>query len=181
LDLSFVILSWNSAHFLDRLFGTLADDLKGTGLTYEIFVIDNGSRDNSLEKLKAFREQGLPITVIPLGHNTGTTFSRNIGLRMSKGRFICVLDSDMEFCEPETLKRLVGVLEAHPEAGILVPTLKYPSGNHQKSVDRFPTIANKIMRLFWLRRMETAEGAKPVAAQELIEVDYAISILALQA
>lgn len=175
VDISFIILSWNSAHFLDRLFQTLEADMAGSGLTHEIFVIDNGSRDGSLAKLREFQAQGLPLTVIPLGCNTGTTFSRNIGLRMSKGRYLCILDSDMEFCEPATMRRMIAALDAHPEAGIIAPALKYPSGNHQKSVDGFPTLMNKLKRLFLLRRMEKAEADKPKVMAGCIEVDYAIS------
>lgn len=175
MDLSFVILSWNSAHFLDGLLNTLERDLKGSGLTHEIFIIDNGSKDGSLEKLRAYQDQGLPLTVIPLGHNTGTTFSRNIGLRMARGRFVCVLDSDMEFCEPGTLKSMLAVFDAHPNAGIVAPILKYPSGNHQKSFDQFPTVTNKLKRLFFLRAMEKTEGLRQFMPGDILEVNYVIS------
>jgi GT2 family glycosyltransferase len=175
LDISFVILSWNSGHFLAGVLGTLERDLHGSGLTHEILVIDNGSRDDSLSILRGYEEQGLPLTVIPLGHNTGTTFSRNIGLRMAKGRFICVLDSDMEFCEPHTLKTMLQVFETNPNAGIVAPILKYPSGNHQKSFDQFPTVSNKLKRLFFLRKMEISEGLRQFMPDDVLEVNYVIS------
>ena len=175
MDLSFIILSWNSAHFLEGVLTTLESDIKGSGLSHEIIVIDNGSQDGSLTALRGYQAKGLPITVVPLGHNTGTTFSRNIGFRMARGKFICVLDSDMEFCELNTLLSLMRVFESHPQAGIVSPILKYPSGNHQKSFDQFPTLTNKLQRLFFLRSMEEKEGHREFKVNDILEVNYTIS------
>jgi GT2 family glycosyltransferase len=175
VDISFVILSWNSDRFLEGCLNSLKTDLAGSGFGYEAILIDNGSNDGSTETLKRFAAEGHPLVVIPLGCNTGTTFSRNIGLRMAQGRYICVLDSDILFCEPDTLVRLIALLETAPTAGILSPGLKYASGNHQKSYDVFPTIANKVKRLFFLRQMEVAEGRRALPAKDLVEVDYTIS------
>jgi len=174
-DISFVILSWNSQHFLDGCVNSLKDDLQHSGLTYEVLLIDNGSRDGSLEKLSQFQAEGHPLIVIPLGNNTGTTFSRNIGLRMARGKYICILDSDIRFCDPDTMTTLIDVLEEKPNAGILSPTLRYPSGNHQKSFDHFPTIVNKLERLFFLRSIERKEGLRSLQAKSMMEVDYTIS------
>ncbi len=175
IDISFVILSWNSARFLEGCLNSLKTDLAGSGFRYEAILIDNGSGDGSFEMLKRFREEGHPLVMIPLGSNTGTTFSRNIGLRLAQGRYICVLDSDIEFCEADTLVRLIALLECVPTAGILSPGLKYASGNHQKSHDVFPTVVNKLKRLFYLRRMELEEGRRTSPGEDLVEVDYTIS------
>jgi GT2 family glycosyltransferase len=175
LDISFVILSWNSARVLDGCLGSIKSDLADSGLSYEAILIDNGSTDGSIEKLRKFKQEGHPLIVVPLGHNTGTTFSRNIALKMARGKYICVLDSDIEFCQAKTLESLITVLDREPRAGILSPMLRYASGNHQKSFDSFPTIANKLKRLFFLRKMERFEGLQQFHAKDLIEVDYTIS------
>lgn len=175
MELSFIILSWNSARFLEGVLGSIQRDLAETGWSYEILVIDNGSKDDSLAALRQWQARGLPLTVIPLGHNTGTTFSRNIGLRMARGRYVCVLDSDIEFCDVGTLRKLTGILESRPDAGLIAPLLCYPSGNHQKSFDQFPTISNKLKRLFFLRAMEKSEGQRTFSPDEQLEVNYVIS------
>ncbi len=175
LDISFIILSWNSARFLKGCLSTLQADLKDTKLSFEVLLVDNGSKDDSCQILERFRNEGYPLLVIPLGHNTGTTFSRNIGLRMAKGRYICVLDSDIEFCQKNTLESLIAILEKDPITGLVAPQLKYPSGNYQKTFDQFPTLTNKLKRLFFLRRMERMEGLRKVENQNQVEVDYVIS------
>lgn len=175
MDVSFVILSWNSARFLNGCISSIHSDFAGSHLTYEVFVIDNGSKDGSLEILSEYQAKGYPLNVIPLGHNTGTTFSRNIGLRMAHGRYICIMDSDIQFCQEKTLETLVLALEREPRAGIIAPMLNYPSGNHQKSFDQFPTIGNKLKRIFFLRKMERIEGLRQFVSKNVIEVDYVIS------
>lgn len=175
IDLSFIVLSWNSKRFLDDSLGSIERDLAGSNLTYEVIVIDNGSTDGSLETLLAYRDKGYPIVLIALGKNTGTTFSRNAGIRVAQGKYICVLDSDILFCQEKTVETLVQALETEPRAGIVAPMLRYPSGNHQKSFDKFPTATTKIKRLFLLREMEKLEGLQQFHARNLIEVDYVIS------
>ncbi|MFM8252899.1 MAG: glycosyltransferase family 2 protein [Planctomycetota bacterium] len=160
VDVSFIILCWNSRQHLDGVLSSIVADLSAAGQSFEVIVIDNGSRDDSLAYLREWQQRLSSLVVVPLGCNTGTTFSRNIGLRMARGRTICVLDSDITFSQPQTLRRLIDVLDKYPQAGIVAPSLVYPSGNYQKSCDRFPTVMHKIKRRLFLRQMEAAEARR---------------------
>lgn len=172
VDVSCVVLTWNSAAYVEHCLQSVAHDLSASGLRHEFLIVDNGSSDGTLEMLA-----GLPfeVTVVPLGHNTGTTFSRNIGLRMARGRYIAVLDSDMEMVEPETVRRLIDQLQARPGTGIIAPRLFYPSGRYQKTTDVFPTLGVKIRRYLHLREIEAREGEEAEQRLDTTEVDYAIS------
>jgi glycosyltransferase involved in cell wall biosynthesis len=167
VDVSFIILCWNSRQHLDGVLSSISRDLAATDLTYEVIVIDNGSRDDSLQRLRDWQirlEEQSPVParlfIVPLGSNTGTTFSRNIGLRMARGKYICILDSDITFNQPDTLTRLIAILDKYPQAGLVVPSLIYATGRHQKSCDVFPTITHKIKRRFFLRQIEQRESDK---------------------
>ena len=166
------MLTWNSAEYVERCLGSVVKDIEQSGLTYEILIVDNGSSDETRALIDKFVGR---ISVIPLGSNTGTTFSRNIALRLAKGRFVAVLDSDMEITEQNTLSRLCAYLTENPHVGIVSPRLIYPSGKHQKSVDVFPTLSTKLRRYFRLREMELAEGSRVSASSPPCEVDYSIS------
>ena len=148
------------------------EDLDASGLAFELIVIDNGSSDGTLQALQRMARPAL--TVIPLGHNTGTTFSRNIGLRMARGEFICILDSDIEIQSAGTFSALLRFMQQHADVGILAPQLRFPSGRYQKTVDVYPTLSHKLRRFLHLREMEAQEGQQPqsVAPQD---VDYAVS------
>ncbi len=161
IDLSAVILTWNSGKYIRRCIESLVLDASGSSLDYEIFVVDNGSRDNTkdvLEELSATYKGKL--TPIYLPKNFGTTVSRNIALKRVSGRFICLMDSDA-YTTAGCLKRLVSTLERHPEIGIVAPRLLYPDGRYQKSSDTFPTFTQKLLRVIFLRKFEASEAQPP--------------------
>jgi GT2 family glycosyltransferase len=172
MNLSCILLTWNSAAYAEACLRSVFADLESSGLHHEVIVIDNGSTDGTLEVL--VRLARATLTVIPLGHNTGTTFSRNIGLRMARGEFVAILDSDIEIRTPGTFAQVLGFLRQHPDVGIAAPQLNFPSGRFQKTVDVFPTVTHKARRFLHLRAMEDAEG-RDAAAKAPRDVDYAVS------
>lgn len=173
MDVSCILLTWNSAAYVGSCLGSLVRDLEDSGRRYEILVVDNGSTDGTLGVLANLQGRA-PITVVPLGHNTGTTFSRNIALRMARGRHLAILDSDIEITEPGTMARLLARLEMEPDWGILAPQLRFPSGRYQKTVDVFPTVGHKTRRFLHLRAMEEAEATAGPGGEPR-SVDYAVS------
>lgn len=172
MDLTCILLTWNSARYVEACLRSVIDDLERSALEHELIVIDNGSSDGTLDILARLARPSL--TVVPLGTNTGTTFSRNIGLRMARGDFVAILDSDIEVRSPGTFERLVEYLRRQPDVGIVAPQLRFPSGRYQKTVDVYPTLTHKFRRFVRLREMEAAEGARDDATAAR-DVDYAVS------
>ncbi len=172
VNLTCILLTWNSAAYVERCLRSVCADLDSSGLRYELIVIDNGSTDGTLEALARLARPEL--LVIPLGHNTGTTFSRNIGLRMARGEYIAVLDSDIEIHRSGTFAQVLAFLRTHPDVGLAAPQLNFPSGRYQKTTDVYPTLTHKARRFLALRAMEDQEGrqARGDAPQD---VDYAVS------
>lgn len=172
MDLTCILLTWNSAAYVDKCLQSVFADLEASGLSHEVIVIDNGSVDTTLSELARFARPTL--SVIALGHNTGTTFSRNIGLRMARGRYIAILDSDIEIRQAGIFASLFAYLGQHRDTGIVAPRLQFPSGRHQMTVDRYPTLAHKFRRLLSLRAMEQDEASRE---DRLVmrDVDYAVS------
>jgi GT2 family glycosyltransferase len=181
MDISCVALSWNSERFIAKCLNALIFDLEQHNLKYEIFVVDNGSHDLTVSILKSMQMQ-YPERIFPiyLGYNKGTTYSRNLALKRAKGRYICVLDCDLEV-SPGAVVQLIHTLEKDPRIGLVAPKLLYPNGNLQKSTDVFPTILTKAIRYFFLKFIEkhNHERAKKLSGRktDLSEVDYAISAM----
>ena len=111
------------------------------------------------------------IKPILLPENTGTTYSRNRGLRECSGNYILILDSDA-YIGADALRGLRDYLAANPGTGIAAPKLLYESGNFQLSVDRFPTLLHKLARFMFLRKMESYSDNRETEPRD---VDYAIS------
>lgn len=170
MDVSAVVLSFNSSRYIEKCVRSLLHTSDVSGLKIEILVVENGSVDGSVEILKGLeREVGAALQVTYLPQNTGTTVSRNIAVRKAVGASLLVLDSDA-YMNPEALAALLAYQKARPQVGLVAPRLIYPSGKFQLSVDVFPTVGRKLQRLVALKQMELREP--PTAAGP---VDYAIS------
>lgn len=176
MDISIVLLTWNSDSFIKKCLESIISDLGDTAYSYEIFIVDNGSTDATIEIINAFTLK-YPIALSPilLQKNLGTTYPRNIALRKARGRFVVIMDSDVEISE-DTLNRMIRYLIENKDVGIVVPKLKYPNGKLQKSTDRFPTLITKFIRFFFLKKIEEIEALRNTN-DVIKEVDYAISAM----
>jgi GT2 family glycosyltransferase len=107
---SIVIPNWNGKKFLA---GCL-DSLKmQTYSQHEIVLVDNGSRDGSLEFLK---ENYPHVRLITFEHNTGFSVAVNRGIIESRGEYVALLNNDT-IVDPNWLLELVRALEEHSEIG----------------------------------------------------------------
>lgn len=176
MDISVIILTWNSEKHLSRCLDSLFFALCSDRFFYEVFIVDNGSSDNTVSIIKSFEVQ-YPgnIVAIYLSTNTGTTYSRNLALEKAKGDYIIVMDSDVEIWQQGTIRRLLDTFY-DKKIGLVVPKLLYADGSLQKSTDVFPTLFTKIFRYFFLKWIEK-KGQTFNQPSGLTEIDYAISAL----
>lgn len=79
---------------------------------FEIVIVNDGSRDATLERLAPF---GDAVKVISIA-NQGVSNARNVGIRASSGEFIAFLDAD-DLWHPEKLQRQLDVMRQHPGIG----------------------------------------------------------------
>ena len=146
-DISFVILTWNSSAYIEKCISSIN---KIISLTTQIYVIDNGSTDGTLQILYNLQNKLLhtDLEIIPLPKNMGTTVSRNIGLKKSgmESKYICILDSDTEINE-EAMHELVRTLENDVSIGIVGPVMKGLDGTIQNSGRGIPTLKVKLLKV----------------------------------
>ena len=110
-------------------------------------MIDNGSSDDSCAVVKSYQNKYPDaFHLIALDCNHGTTYTRNLGLKQARGKFICILDSDTELGSG-TLRAIFNRLTTDETIGLMVPQLRLPDGSIQNSVKRFPTMINKLMKI----------------------------------
>jgi glycosyltransferase involved in cell wall biosynthesis len=87
--ISVIIPNYNNAIFLKN---TISKILANTYKNIEIVVIDDKSTDNSLEIVENFKND--KIKIYQNKENSGTYYSRNKGILMSKGGYILIVDGD---------------------------------------------------------------------------------------
>ncbi|MCU7923727.1 MAG: glycosyltransferase family 2 protein [Candidatus Thiodiazotropha sp. (ex Dulcina madagascariensis)] len=173
MDLSFIILTWNSEKYISGCLTSIINCLENSEIEYEVYIIDNGSTDKTNEIIAEYQNNyPSQIKYIGFDRNTGTTYSRNCGLREASGKFICVMDSDVVL-KDGVIQRLISVLESDETAGLVVPRLVYGSGSFQKSTDNFPTLISKISRYFFLKLID--KELPDDGGDDYRAVDYAIS------
>ena len=123
------------------------------GIEGEITVVDNDSADGSFEMLRdaiaaAPWAQGRVIRVLQSGRNGGFGAGNNVGIRAglsdgTKPDLVFILNSDA-FPEPDALHRLIGYLDAHPEAGFAGSHIYGDDGHPHVSAFRFPNVLGEI-------------------------------------
>lgn len=105
-----IVVNWNGKELLTPCFQALRQQ---RFRDFEIIIVDNGSTDGSVEFVKAdFPE----VRVIALDENLGFSAANNVGIRLARGKYMALLNSDTEV-ESRWLEELVNALEAHPEIG----------------------------------------------------------------
>jgi GT2 family glycosyltransferase len=148
IDISFIILTWNSEHYIKRCLDSIAAKCDGEAIRWEAIVVDNGSKDGTREiitKYQSLKHEG-GISVIGLDRNRGTTYPRNLGLAKADGEVICILDSDTEF-RSGSIRKIIEHLESDKAVGLVAPRLILTDGSVQNSVKKYPTAAAKILKV----------------------------------
>lgn len=90
---SFIIVNWNGRHLLADCIDSILAQSVGS---YEIIVVDNGSRDGSLEFLC---ERYPQVRTVALSSNLGFTGGNIEGLRAARGGYVVLLNNDAVLTE----------------------------------------------------------------------------------
>jgi len=135
VDLSIVIVNWNTRELLRACLRSLETALAGDGLETETIVVDNASADGSA----AMVASDFPwARLIANAENRNYAAGNNQGLALAAGEFVLLLNPDTEV-PPGALQALIAFLRENPRAGAVSPALVHPDGRLQPSVRGFPT------------------------------------------
>lgn len=92
---SVVLTSYNSEKFIKK---TLKSLIGQNFKNFEVLLVDDGSTDNTVNIAKKVEiKKKIKLTIIQLKHSGLPAKSRNIGIKKSKGKYICFLDADDYF------------------------------------------------------------------------------------
>lgn len=104
---SIIIPAYNAEKFITR---SVESVLKQTFEDFELIVINDGSKDQTLKHLKSINDERL---VIISQNNKGVSVARNTGINNARGEFVCFLDADDEYL-PNHLEHLAGLITKNP-------------------------------------------------------------------
>lgn len=136
VDLSIVVVNYNTCHLLAELFASIARATQG--LSLQVIVVDNASTDRSVEHLQ---KSAYPIELVLNQKNVGFGRANNQALPLVRGRHVLLLNTDA-FVSQDTLTKTVAWMDEHPACGVLGVKLIGRDGALQPSCRYRPTVVN---------------------------------------
>jgi glycosyltransferase involved in cell wall biosynthesis len=95
-ELSIVIPLYNEAANVEPLYAELTAALAEVGRTYEVIVVDDGSRDDSYARLRAVHERDPRWRIIRFRRNFGQTAGFSAGFTAARGAIVITSDADLQ-------------------------------------------------------------------------------------
>lgn len=119
-DISVIIPVYNVEKYLGKCLDSLLEQTYNQD-RIEIILINDGSKDNSLEVCKEYSEKYKNIKLIDK-KNEGVSVARNTGIKAATGKYIMILDSD-DFLSKNSIENLYNFFEKHYDE---IDLLTYP-------------------------------------------------------
>ena len=165
-----VIVNWNGGQ-------TVINCIKSLAMTsypnYKVVLVDNGSTDDSLEKILKI----LPdMQVIRLPKNYGYTVGTNVGwrcgLKKLKAEYICAMDSDIVTVQKNWLDIQIRELEKSADRGISCGKLIFPDGRvqllyHEREHSEY--LERDVGQYDFVRETRAVGGACIIIKKEVIK------------
>lgn len=143
VKLSIIIVSYNTSLLLKRCLQSVFVSLSAASLVSvsEVIVVDNASKDDSPLMVATSFPQ---VRLIVNKHNLGFASANNQGMRISKGEYILLLNSDTEVLQ-NTMHTMLYVASHKNDVDVIGFKLLNSDGTIQPSAGFFPD----ILRVFY--------------------------------
>jgi glycosyltransferase involved in cell wall biosynthesis len=105
-ELSIVIPLYNEAENVEPFYVALSAALGEIGRTYEVIVVDDGSRDDSFARLKTVHDKDPRWRVIRFRRNFGQTAGFSAGFDAARGEIVITIDADLQN-DPRDIPKLL--------------------------------------------------------------------------
>ena len=102
IDLTIVIINFNSEKYIEKCLMSCIN--QNTKFKHEIIIIDDASTDNSFSKIKPYKSKS--IKVFRNKKNLGIEKTSNFGLKKSRGKYVCRVDSD-DLLDPNFVETMI--------------------------------------------------------------------------
>lgn len=146
MDLSIIIVNWNSEEYLRECVPSIHRWTNET--SYEVIVIDNRSPAGRVDDLK---EEFPEIRLIKSDKNLGFAGANNHGFRNSTGDYLLFLNPDTKLNSP-AIDRMMQRVKQLPNAGVVGCRLLNADLSVQtSSILKFPGIGNSVLEVEYFR------------------------------
>jgi GT2 family glycosyltransferase len=91
IEVSIVIVNYNGVSYLEKLFNSIQN--LNTEISYEVVIVDNGSKDDSISFLQKLQLK-IPCVIVASLKNLGFAGGNNLGVKNAAGKYIVFLNND---------------------------------------------------------------------------------------
>ncbi|MDD5530641.1 MAG: glycosyltransferase family 2 protein [bacterium] len=130
-NVSIIIVTWNSEEYIESC-------LNSIDKSYEIILVDNDSKDSTLQKVKTKFPY---VKIIKNPTNHGLSKATNRGAEIATHDYLLLLNPDV-ILKKDTVEKLCSFMNSHKDSAICGPQFFYPNGKLQPSCRELPTFKN---------------------------------------
>ena len=113
MNISIVIPNYNGKDLLEKNLPKVIESISSYDGEVEVIIVDGGSTDRTKEVIRPYLTDQRIHYLYKRDRNPAE--GRNNGIRISKGKYIAILDSDDTWCDSKKLEKQVRFLEEHPD------------------------------------------------------------------
>jgi hypothetical protein len=147
MDVSIIVVAWNVRDFVYNCLKSVFEETKG--IKFEAIYVDNGSEDDSIEMVKnEFPE----VKIIENSENLGFIKANNQGIKIARGRYVLLLNSDTIILD-NAIAKTVGFADGHQEAAVVGCKVLNPDKSLQRSCFMYPSILNAFLSATYLYKV----------------------------
>ena len=147
LDVSIIIVSWNTRDLLRDCLRSIYDQAGSTSL--EVTVVDNGSSDGSAEMVKT---EFPGVVLIQNAENRGFAAANNQGIKAARGRYVLLLNPDTALLN-DALEKVMAFADSHSEAAVVGCRVLNLDRTLQPTCFMFPSLLNMLLSTIYLYKL----------------------------
>lgn len=145
MDVSVIIVAWSVREWLEKCLESVFKET--ASIEFEIIYVDNASEDGSVEMV---RSQFPSVKIIENDENKGFNKANNQGIKVAKGRYILLLNSDTVILD-NAIGKTVKFADEHPDIGVLgCKALNADQQTFQRTCFMYPSFLNLFLAMLRL-------------------------------
>jgi len=110
IDVSFIIPVYNEVENVDALIREVAQTGYRLNRSFEIVIVDDGSKDGTVTALRHLAEEFPQLNIVCLKRNYGQTAATSAGFHHARGKYFVTLDGDLQN-DPAQVPEIIQMLE----------------------------------------------------------------------
>jgi GT2 family glycosyltransferase len=146
-DVSVIIVNWNTREVLHDCISSVYAQTKDIEL--EVIIVDNASTDGSTEMI---RNKFPQVKLIENPANRGFARANNQGIKVAKGRYVLLLNSDTVVVD-KAIAKMVSFADDNPSAAVVGCKVINPDGTLQRTCFMFPSLLNMFLSSTYLYKI----------------------------